>query len=51
MYTFLGAAQQYTSLAGISFPAAADTVHKLALDNGWQSGEATFGTGDPSYWG
>jgi len=50
MYTFLGAAQQYTSLAGISFPAAADTVHKLALDNGWQSGEATFGTGDPSYW-
>ena len=50
MYTFLGAAQRYTSLAGISFPAAADTVHKLALDNGWQSGEATFGTGDPSYW-
>jgi hypothetical protein len=50
MYTYMGGAQQYTSLAGISFPAAADTVHKLALDNGWQSGEPTFDTGDPSYW-
>jgi hypothetical protein len=50
MYTYMGEAQQYTSLAGISFPAAADTVHNLALDNGWQSGEPTHDTGDPSYW-
>ena len=50
VYTYMGGAQQYTSLAGISFPAAADTVHKLALDNGWQSGEPTHDTGDPSYW-
>ena len=25
-------------------------MHKLALDNGWQSGEPTHDTGDPSYW-
>jgi hypothetical protein len=50
MYTYMGGAQQYTSLAGISFPAAADTVHKLALDNGWVSGEPAHDTGDPSYW-
>jgi hypothetical protein len=30
--------------------AAADTVHKLALDHGWQSGEPSHDTGDPSYW-
>jgi hypothetical protein len=49
VYTYMGGAQQYTSLAGISFPAAADTVHKLATDNGWVSGEPTHDTGDPSY--
>jgi hypothetical protein len=48
LYTFLGAAQRYTSLAGISYPAAKDTVHKLALDNGWQPDGAA--DGDPSYW-
>ena len=50
MYTYMGDAQQFTSLAGVSFPAAADTVHTLALDNGWQSGEPSHDTGDPSYW-
>ena len=43
-------AQGFTSLAGISFPAASDTVHTLALDNGWVSGEPAHDTGDPAYW-
>jgi hypothetical protein len=42
---FDGGAQQYTSLAGVSFPVP-EAAHKLALDNGWQSVQ---GTGDPSY--
>jgi hypothetical protein len=50
MYTYMGGAQQFTSLAGISFPAASDTVHTLALDNGWVSGEPAHDTGDPAYW-
>jgi hypothetical protein len=49
MYAYMGGAQQYTSLAGISFPAAAVSIHKLALDNGWKSGEPAQDTGDPAY--
>lgn len=43
-----GGAQQYTSLAGVSFPVPS-AAHKLALDNGWQSAQALYTTGDPSY--
>ena len=42
-------AQGFTSLAGISFPAASITGLKLALVNGWQSSQGAWGTGDPSY--
>jgi hypothetical protein len=37
-----------TSLAGISFSAAATPATPLGLAMGWKPGEARFGTGDPS---
>jgi hypothetical protein len=49
MYAYFGGAQQYTSLAGVSFPVASATMTKLALINGWKSAQPTYGTGDPSY--
>ncbi len=49
LYAYDGGAQQYTSLAGVSFPVAWATMNKLALINGWQSAQPTYGTGDPSY--
>jgi hypothetical protein len=49
MYAYFGGAQQYTSLAGVSFPVASATMTKLALINGWNSAQPTYGTGDPSY--
>jgi len=45
----LGASQDYTSLAGVSFPAAATPTHKLSLLNGWQSSPPGYGTGVPAY--
>jgi len=45
----LGGAQDYTSLAGVSFPAAATAMHKLSLLNGWQSSQPAYGTGAPAY--
>ncbi len=39
----------FTSLAGVSYPAAATAQHRLALINGWISGQHQYGTGDPSY--
>jgi hypothetical protein len=48
LYAYDGGAQQYTSLAGISFPVSV-APHTLALDNGWQSAQGLYGTGDPSY--
>lgn len=42
-------ATNYTSLAGVSYPTAAITAHKLALFDGWKSGQHQYGTGDPSY--
>lgn len=42
-------AQEFTSLAGVSFPAPAMVTHKLALKNGWVSSQSQYGTGDPSY--
>jgi hypothetical protein len=49
MYAYEGGAQQYTSLAGVSFPVASATMTKLALINGWKSAQPIYGTGDPSY--
>jgi hypothetical protein len=42
-------AQGYTSLAAISFPAAAITSTNLTLKNGWQSSQSEWGTGDPGW--
>jgi hypothetical protein len=44
-----GGAQAYTSLAGVSYPAAAVSQHKLTLLNGWQPQPRTSDTGTPSY--
>jgi hypothetical protein len=42
-------AQGFTSLAGVSYPAPALALHKLALKNGWVSSQGQYTTGDPSY--
>src|SRR5215469_849477 len=42
-------ARAYTSLAGVSFPAATTAGHKLSLLDGWQSSQPGFGTGAPAY--
>ena len=44
-----GNARAFTSLAGISFPAAGTALHTLNLQNGWVSLQSGFNTGDPSY--
>jgi len=49
LYAYEGGAQQYTSLAGVSFPVASAAMNKLTLINGWQSAQPNYGTGDPSY--
>ncbi|HEV2371089.1 MAG TPA: hypothetical protein VGS19_02875 [Streptosporangiaceae bacterium] len=48
MFAYNGAASSYTSLAGISF-LQADAATPLILDNGWQSSQGAYGTGDPSF--
>ncbi|HEV2371032.1 MAG TPA: hypothetical protein VGS19_02585 [Streptosporangiaceae bacterium] len=47
---YSGGAAQFTSLAGISFPSASRPMLPLTLQNGWQSAQAAWGTGDPSYY-
>jgi hypothetical protein len=42
-------APYFTSLAGVSFPAAAVSQQPLTLQNGWQSANGQWGTGDPAY--
>jgi hypothetical protein len=42
-------AHQFTSIAGVSYPAPGVTWHKLTLLNGWQSGQPQYTTGDPAY--
>jgi len=47
---YQGDARDFTSLAGVSFPAAGAVAEKpLTLLNGWQSAQSQWGTGDPSY--
>ena len=52
MYAYSGPdgdAPGFTSLAGVSFPGTSVAQQPLALLNGWQSAQAQWGTGDPSY--
>jgi hypothetical protein len=49
MNAFYGDAAGYTSLDGISYPAAGTRWHKLALTTRWTSAQRSFGTGDPAY--
>ncbi|HEY1618027.1 MAG TPA: hypothetical protein VGG25_10440, partial [Streptosporangiaceae bacterium] len=44
-----GEATTFTSLATVSFPTAAVAAHRLTLQNGWQSSQSTYQTGNPSY--
>ena len=39
----------YTSLAGVSYPAAGAKWHTFALEDGWKSGLAKFRTANPAY--
>ena len=39
----------FTSLAGVSFPAASMRTLPISLQFGWASAQAQFGTGDPGY--
>jgi hypothetical protein len=39
----------FTSLAGVSYPVAGLTWHKLALLHGWTSAPASYDTGVPAY--
>jgi hypothetical protein len=43
------AAEEYTSLAGISFPVASTKWHNFKLINGWAPTQSIFGTGAPAY--
>jgi hypothetical protein len=50
LHTFGGSAQQFTSLAGVSFPSVTASEQSLMpLLNGWQSAQGKYGTGDPAY--
>lgn len=49
MYADGSDADQYTSLAGVSFPVAGTALTPLALYSGWHSGLAQFGAGNPGY--
>jgi len=51
MEAYFGSVTGYTSLAGVSFPSASINFQTTALplENGWQSDQGTYNTGDPSY--
>jgi len=49
MEAFSGNAYTFASLSAVSYPAAAITSHKLALENGWASSQSVYGTGNPAY--
>src|SRR5579862_4554132 len=51
LFAYFGKASQFTSLAGVSFPAAGTaTTGVMPLMNGWQSAQGTYDSGDPSYY-
>ncbi|HWF79921.1 MAG TPA: hypothetical protein VN695_05000 [Streptosporangiaceae bacterium] len=39
----------FTSLANISYPVVGTKWHNFKLEDGWKSGQATFGTATPAY--
>jgi hypothetical protein len=49
MRAYFGDAAGYTSLDGISYPAAGTRWHKLALTTHWKSAQTKYGSGDPAY--
>jgi len=49
MFSYFGDGPSYTSLDGLSYPAAGTRWQKLALTKYWKSGQRTFSTGDPAY--
>lgn len=51
MYAYQGSATRFTSLAGVSFPAAGTPMQPLTpLTNGWHSAQGLWDTGDPAYY-
>jgi hypothetical protein len=44
-----GGSTQYTSLAGVSYPGASMLTWGIPLENGWQSAQSQWNTGDPGY--
>jgi hypothetical protein len=48
-YGGLGGSTGYTSLAGVSYPGAAVTQTDMTLENGWQSADILYATGDPAF--
>ena len=51
MYAYQGNDTKFTSLAGVSFPAAqsAPAATPLSLQNGWYSEQGQYNTGSPAY--
>jgi hypothetical protein len=49
MYAYGGGANGYTSLAGVSYPDPAITQTDIPLENGWESADSLYSTGDPAY--
>jgi hypothetical protein len=49
MLAYGGSADQFTSLAGISFPVAGTALQSLPIDPPWQSAASQYRTGGPSY--
>jgi hypothetical protein len=51
MEAYGGSANGFTSLAGVSFPAAGvSQTGAMTLSSGWQSAQGTYNTGDPAYY-
>jgi hypothetical protein len=48
-YGGLGGAHEFTSLAGVSYPGPAVTQTGIPLEDGWQSADSVWATGDPAY--
>jgi hypothetical protein len=49
METYDGSASTFTSLAGVSYLTKTVKATQLALENGWQSSQTAYLTGNPSY--
>jgi hypothetical protein len=49
MLAYEGSAFTFTSLSTVSYPTAAVKSRRLTLENGWQSSQSIYQTGNPSY--